>query len=261
MIEFKRETVYTDICIYIEAIENLMGLSEGDDPCAMKSEEHFLSQQDHTVLGVFHTTQTILYMYFGDYESGAKLAIERDDTYSKGVPSHTWIMFETFARGMCLVRVRKTCVNSLKYCILTFSLPGHCSTPWRVGRESGSIESMPRRCTRRLNRGFERATLTSGTMTVCSMLSWLHSKANWIRPRVGINLLSSAQRAKGAYMKAPWPVSAMVISCCTSGTMEKRRSTSLTMQLDDTVNGVLKRKQTCYVNNTKFCLKHLPKSW
>jgi len=108
MIEFKRETCYTDICIYLEAIQNLMGHSEGRST-KLKSEKHFLSQKDHTVLGVFHSFQCILFLYFGEYEKGANLAIERGDTYSKGVPGHVWIMIETFVRGMSLYAMaRKT---------------------------------------------------------------------------------------------------------------------------------------------------------
>jgi len=101
-LEFKRETIYIDHLIYLEALQNLMGLSEGDDPCTMKSEEYFRSQQDPTVVGVFYSFQSILYMYFGDYENGAKLALERGDDYSKRIPSYMFIMIETFARGMSL---------------------------------------------------------------------------------------------------------------------------------------------------------------
>lgn len=108
MKEFKREVVHADICIYLEMIQNLMGLSDGD-PTTMENEQRFLSHKDHTVLGVFYSCQCILYLYFGECEKGAKLAIERDDTYSKGVPMHVWIMMETFTRGMCLyIMARKS---------------------------------------------------------------------------------------------------------------------------------------------------------
>jgi tetratricopeptide (TPR) repeat protein len=84
-----------------------MGRSEGD-PTVMKSEQRFLSHSDHTVLGVFYTCQSILYLYFGEYEKGAKLAIQRGDTYSKGVPAHVWIMIETFTRGMLLYSMARS---------------------------------------------------------------------------------------------------------------------------------------------------------
>lgn len=101
MLEFKRETVHADICIYLEMIRNLMGYTDGD-PTEIEGEERFLSHSDHTVLGVFYSCQCILYLYFGEYEKAAKLALERGDTYAKGVPSHVWIMMETYTRGMAL---------------------------------------------------------------------------------------------------------------------------------------------------------------
>lgn len=108
MSEFKRETVHADTCIYFETIRNLMGRTSGD-PTVMEHEQRWLSHSDHTVLGVFYSCQSILYLYFGEYEKGAKLAIERGDAYSKGVPSHWWIMVETFTRGMLLYGMaRKT---------------------------------------------------------------------------------------------------------------------------------------------------------
>jgi predicted ATPase len=107
MIKFKRETVHADISIYFEMIRNLIGRSQGD-PTVLKSEQRFRSHSDHTVLGVFYTCQSILYMYFGEYEKGAKLAIERGDTYAKGVPAHVWIMIETFTRGMLLYVMART---------------------------------------------------------------------------------------------------------------------------------------------------------
>jgi len=108
MVEFKRETVHADICIYLETVQNLMHPSE-DDPTVMKSELRFLSHSDHTVLGVFYSCQCFLYLYFGEFEKGAKLAIKRGNAYSKGVPGHCWIMIETFVRGMCLYAMaRKT---------------------------------------------------------------------------------------------------------------------------------------------------------
>ena len=107
MREFKRETVYVDIRIYLEAIENLIGCSEEGNTTTLKSEEHFLSQKDHTVLGVFYSFKSILYLYFGEYEKGANLAIERGDTYAKGIPGHVWIMIETFARGMSLYEMAR----------------------------------------------------------------------------------------------------------------------------------------------------------
>lgn len=108
MIEFKREVVHADISAYFEMIQNLIGRSEGD-PTVMKSKERFLSHDDHTVLGIFYSCQGSLCMYFGEYEKGAKLAIERGDTYVKGMPGHVGIMMETFTRGMLLyATARKT---------------------------------------------------------------------------------------------------------------------------------------------------------
>lgn len=101
MIEFKRETVHADISIYCEMMQNLMGQNDGD-PTKLKSEERFLSHSDQTVLGVYFSCLCILFMYFGEYEEGAKLAVERGDTYAKVCPGHFWIMNETFARGMIL---------------------------------------------------------------------------------------------------------------------------------------------------------------
>lgn len=101
MLEFQREVCHTDINIYLEMVQNLMGRSEGT-PTVMKSDERFRSHGDHTVLGVFYSCQCILYLYFGEYEKGAQLAIERDDAYATGIQGHVWIMIETFTRAMLL---------------------------------------------------------------------------------------------------------------------------------------------------------------
>ncbi|KAL3938241.1 MAG: hypothetical protein SGARI_001816, partial [Bacillariaceae sp.] len=105
MLEFKRETVHADICIYIQMIENLMGTTSSNnsrEPTEISDAERFRSHSDHTVLGVFYSCQCILYMYFGEYEKAAKIAIERQDSYAKGIPGHVWIMIETFTRAMVL---------------------------------------------------------------------------------------------------------------------------------------------------------------
>ena len=114
MVEFKRETCHADISIYCETVQNLIGRFDGD-PTIMKSENRFLSHSDHTVLNVFYSCQCILYMYFGEYEKGAELAIKRSDAYAQGAPGHVWIMIETFARGMCLYAMaRETRKRSFK---------------------------------------------------------------------------------------------------------------------------------------------------
>ena len=108
MIEFEREIVHADISMYFEMVRNLMGRYDSD-PTAMRSEQRFLSYTDHTVLGVFYSCQSILYLYFGEYEKGAELAIERGDSYLEGIPGHVWGMIETFTRGMLLyVRAQNT---------------------------------------------------------------------------------------------------------------------------------------------------------
>jgi predicted ATPase len=108
MIEFEREIVHADISMYFEMVRNLMGRYDSD-PTAMRSEQRFLSYTDHTVLGVFYSCQSILYLYFGEYEKGAELAIERGDSYLEGIPGHVWGMIETFTRGMLLyVRAQTT---------------------------------------------------------------------------------------------------------------------------------------------------------
>ena len=108
MVTFKRETAHADISIYFEMVKNLMGHSDGN-PTEFKGEMRFRSHSDHTVLGVFYSCQSILYLFFGEYKKGAKLAIERGDTYAKGVPGHVWIMMETFTRGMLLyIMAQKT---------------------------------------------------------------------------------------------------------------------------------------------------------
>lgn len=108
MIEFEREIAHADISIFLEMFQNLMGRHDGD-PTVMKSEQRFLSHSDHTVLGVFYTCQSVLYLYFGEYEKGGELAMKIGDFYSKGVPGHVWCMIETFTRGMLLyVMAQKT---------------------------------------------------------------------------------------------------------------------------------------------------------
>lgn len=101
MLEFKREVTYTDVSIFREMLRNLIGFSDGD-PTVIKGEERFLSHSDHFVHVWFYSCQSILYMYFCDYDKGSKLAIEKCESYAKGVPGHMWIMVETFARGMAL---------------------------------------------------------------------------------------------------------------------------------------------------------------
>jgi hypothetical protein len=108
MVEFERELAHADISIFLETIQNLIGRDDGD-PTTMKSEQRFLAQSDHTVLGVFYTCQSVLYLYFGEYEKGGELALKTGDDYSTGVPGHTWCMSETFTRGMLLyVAAQKT---------------------------------------------------------------------------------------------------------------------------------------------------------
>lgn len=107
MIEFKRETAHADMSIFFLMVRNLMGRSDGD-PTVINGEEQFLSHSDHTVRAFFYSCQSILCMYFGDYDKGARLAIERGDTYAKGIPGHMWIMIETYARGMALYAMART---------------------------------------------------------------------------------------------------------------------------------------------------------
>ena len=70
------------------------------DPTVLRSEQRFLSYTDQDVLLIFYTCQSILYLYFGEYEKGAELAIERGDAYAQGIPGHVLTMIETFTRGM-----------------------------------------------------------------------------------------------------------------------------------------------------------------
>lgn len=80
--------------IFFEMIRNLIGRYEGD-PTVITGAQRFLSHSDHFVHVWFYSCQSILYMYFGDDEKGAELAIERGDAYAKGVPGTS---------GQCIVQ-------------------------------------------------------------------------------------------------------------------------------------------------------------
>jgi hypothetical protein len=101
MLEFEREVAHADISIFYEMICNLIGQRDGD-PTVMRDEKRFLSHSEHTVIGVFYICQSSLYLYFGEYEKGAEIAIERGDAYSDGVPGHVMVMIDTFTRAMLL---------------------------------------------------------------------------------------------------------------------------------------------------------------
>lgn len=95
MHEFQREVALADYSVYFEMVRNFMGRSGDDDPTVIKGEERYLSHSDHTVISFFYSCQSILYIKFGDCEKGAKLAIERGDTYAKGIPGEFSKLFYT----------------------------------------------------------------------------------------------------------------------------------------------------------------------
>jgi hypothetical protein len=89
-----------------------MGRTSGD-PTVMEHE----SVGSHTaIIQSSASFILVLCLYLGEYEKGAKLAIERGNAYSNGVTGHWRIMVETFTRGMLLyVMARMTRKRTYKY--------------------------------------------------------------------------------------------------------------------------------------------------
>lgn len=106
MDEFKREATHELTIMFWEAIQNLMGRRENSDTLLGETfESRYATKrgnQDPTIRAIFYSLHSYLYFVFGEYEKGAKLAIESGDSYAKVAPGHVWIMGETFARGMSL---------------------------------------------------------------------------------------------------------------------------------------------------------------
>ena len=90
MLEFKREAAHTCTLIFWQAILNLMGCQEDSTMLlgeTLQDLDAFLPQElVPVVLALFHSMHSFLCLFLGEDEKGAKLAIERGDSYAKAAP-------------------------------------------------------------------------------------------------------------------------------------------------------------------------------
>ncbi|KAL3934180.1 MAG: hypothetical protein SGBAC_010046 [Bacillariaceae sp.] len=101
--EVKQHEQETFLKIFWQMMLNLTGQSE--NTTKLQGEifdcDTFESQTDLQD-ALFHLAQLELYIFFGDFEKAAKLALKRGDRYEKVAPGYFLGMTETFHRGVAL---------------------------------------------------------------------------------------------------------------------------------------------------------------
>ncbi|KAL3934179.1 MAG: hypothetical protein SGBAC_010045 [Bacillariaceae sp.] len=108
--EVKQNEQITFLSIFWQLMLNLAGSS--DCTTTLKGEvfdcENFESNTDLQD-ALYHLAQLELYIFFGDFEAAAALALNRKDKYEKAAPGFFLGMMETFHRGVALyVMAEKT---------------------------------------------------------------------------------------------------------------------------------------------------------
>ena len=104
--EVRQHEQVTFLTIFWQMMLNLAGQSENTTKLQgdVFDCDVFESKTDKTDLqdALYHLAKLELFIFFGDFESAAELALKRGDRYEKAAPGYFLGMMETFHRGVAL---------------------------------------------------------------------------------------------------------------------------------------------------------------